>query len=402
MTIVFYISGHGFGHASRDIELINALRERRPDLRIIVRTSAPKWLFDLTVRPTGLEPRASGAEGPGVSPVNQFDYHHLETDTGIAQIDSLHLDVDETVHRARTFMKSFDDRVAEESAFLRHVDADLVVADLPALGMAAATAANLPSIGLGNFTWDWIYSAYPGTGDLVDAIGGHYQGAELALRLPMHGGFSTFQSIRDLPFIARRSRRDPNDTRRAMGFPLGERLVLVSFGGYGLEGLNLDALSRLDGYIALVSGSVPLADLPDGLRGGRRGSLLPVDEPAMYAAGLRYEDVVRAVDVVVTKPGYGIIAECLANDSALLYTSRGHFIEYEVLTREAPRFLRTAYIGHADLFAGQWTSHLDALLAQPAPPEQPGVDGAEIAAEILLDRLDAQQPLASKLLESES
>ncbi len=63
----------------------------------------------------------------------------------------------------------------------------------------------------------------------------------------------------------------------------------------------------------------------------------------MYAAGLRYEDVVRAVDVVVTKPGYGIIAECLANDTALLYTSRGHFIEYDVLTRDAPRFLRTAY-----------------------------------------------------------
>jgi L-arabinokinase len=380
-TVVFYVSGHGFGHASRDIEVINALRERRPDLRVIVRTGAPKWLFDLTVR----------------QPV---EYHPLETDTGIAQIDSLHLDVNETVQQVRAFMRTFDDRATAESAFLRHEGADLVVADIPALGIAAATAADIPAIALGNFTWDWIYSAYPGTEDVVESIGGHYHGAELALRLPMHGGFSTFRSIRDLPFVARRSRLETREARQALGFPLDERLVLVSFGGYGLEGLDLDALTRLDGYVALVSGSVPLADLPEGLRGGRRGNLLPVDEPAMYASGLRYEDVVRAVDVVITKPGYGIIAECLANDAALLYTSRGPFIEFDVLTAESPNFLRTAYIDHASLFAGRWKESLDALLAQPAPREQPAVDGADVAAGLLLARLDEQQPQATELVEN--
>ena len=388
-TIVFYISGHGFGHASRDIEVINALRERRPDLRIIVRTSAPKWLFDLTVRQPK---REREREGPGVT------YYHLETDASIAQIDSLHLDVDETVRRVRAFMKTFDERVTAESAFLRHEDVDLVVADLPPLGVAAATAAAIASVALGNFTWDWIYSAYPETADVVESIGRHYRGADLALRLPMHGGFSTFRSIRDLPFIARRSRLDAREARKALGFPLDERLILVSFGGYGLEGLDLDALSRLDGYVALVSGSVPLADLPEGLRGGRRGNLLPLDEPAMYASGLRYEDVVRAVDVVISKPGYGIIAECLANDAALLYTSRGPFIEYDVLTAEAPKFLRAAYIDHANLFAGRWKESLDALLAQPAPPERPAVDGADVAARLLLAQLDEQQAQATELV----
>ena len=49
-VVVFYISGHGFGHASRDIEVINALLDRRPEVRVIVRTAAKRWLFDLTVR----------------------------------------------------------------------------------------------------------------------------------------------------------------------------------------------------------------------------------------------------------------------------------------------------------------------------------------------------------------
>ena len=104
----------------------------------------------------------------------------------------------------------------------------------------------------------------------------------------------------------------------------------------------------------------------------------------MYDRGYRYEDLVRAVDVVVTKPGYGIISECLANDTALLYTSRGDFREYQVLVDAMPKFLRCGFIDHADLFAGNWQPHLDALLAQPAPPTRPETNGAEVAADILL------------------
>ena len=131
--------------------MINALLASRDDLRIVVRTSAARWLFDLTVT------------GP-------VDLHRTDTDTGIVQIDSLHLDEEATVQRAREFMRTFDDRVEREAAFLSEVHASLVVSDLPPLGIAAAARASVPAAALGNFTWDWIYSAYPGTEDLVRAI----------------------------------------------------------------------------------------------------------------------------------------------------------------------------------------------------------------------------------------
>ena len=73
-----------------------------------------------------------------------------------------------------------------------------------------------------------------------------------------------------------------------------------------------------------------------------------------YDAGWRYEDLVAAVDVVATKPGYGIIAECAAHQTAILYTSRGHFVEYEVLVREMPRYVRSQFIPQEALFAGEW------------------------------------------------
>ena len=100
-----------------------------------------------------------------------------------------------------------------------------------------------------------------------------------------------------------------------------------------------------------------------------------------YAEGLRYEDVVAAADVVVTKPGYGIVAECIANDTAMLFTSRGRFVEYDALVAHMPRWLRCRYLERDDLLAGRWHATLRDLLAQPPPPERPRVDGAEVAVE---------------------
>jgi hypothetical protein len=53
-----------------------------------------------------------------------------------------------------------------------------------------------------------------------------------------------------------------------------------------------------------------------------------------------------------------------------------------------PQFLRCGFIDHPDLFAGKWQPHLDALLAQPDPPTRPATNGADVAADILLNILE--------------
>lgn len=371
-TLVAYISGHGFGHASRTIELLNAVADRAPGLRIVVRTAAAPWLFAATARPAVT-----------LSPV--------ECDTGAIQIDSLRLDEMETIRRAERFMATFAERVAAEATVLADEDASLVIADVPPLGIAAGKAAGRPTVLVGNFTWDWIYAAYPGGAALADRIGEVYATADLALRLPLHGGFATCRDIVDLPFIARRSRRDRDEVRRALGLPVDRRLALVSFGGYGVQHLDLHALADTPGYGIVMTATTVIDGVTLQSRGGL-GALVPLDEPGMYARGFRYEDVVKAVDVVVTKPGYGIIAECAANGAAMLYTSRGHFVEYDVLVAGMPRCLRAHYVDHATLLAGRWSPALDALLAQPDPPERADVSGADVAAEILLDILKDRSP----------
>ena len=66
--------------------------------------------------------------------------------------------------------------------------------------------------------------------------------------------------------------------------------------------------------------------------------------------GLTYQDVVAAADVVISKPGYGIVSECIANNTALVYTSRGRFAEYDVFVAEMPRVLRCRFLSQDDLW----------------------------------------------------
>ena len=358
-AIVFYISGHGFGHASRSIEVINALVDRRPGIEVVVRSSIAPWLVTLTARPS-------------------VRLESVQCDTGVVQIDSLHLDERDSIRRARAFMGTLPLRLATEMDRLKIINASLVVADLPPLGIAAAHAAGLPAVAFGNFTWDWIYSAYEDAGDVVEAIGDIYANTTRALRLPMWGGFATMPHVDDVPMVARRSQREPLEVRHALGLDPGARLALVSFGGHGTEQINLDALSKLNGFTAVMAGPSSASV---------KGSLVSLDEREFYARGFRYEDLVNAVDIVVTKPGYGIIAECVANTTALLYTSRGHFIEYDVLVTHIPRYLRSGFIDHDDLFAGRWEHHLETVLTQSPPPDGPPVNGADVCAEALLEML---------------
>jgi hypothetical protein len=348
VLLVHYISGHGFGHASRSIELLKAIVAARPDVRIVIKTAAPAWLCDAVA-------------GPAVTLVP------FEADPGVTQTDSLHIDELESARRAVAFYGRFDALADREGAFLRSSGATLVLGDIPPLAHAAAARAGLRSIAIGNFTWDWIYEGYEAFSreapQVIDRIREAYALATRALRLPMHGGFEAMAAVTvDIPFIARRSRREPADTRRKLGVPDDRPFVLASFGAYGL--------------------AAPFEDI------ARDQRLTILSPPALLGGGLFYQDAVAAADVVISKPGYGIVSECVASGTPLLFTSRGRFVEYDVFLAEMPRVLRCRFIPQDDLMAGRWRPHIEALLEQPPPPERARIDGARVAAHEILNLLN--------------
>lgn len=368
MSIVFYISGHGFGHASRDVEIINRLAVDASD-PIVIRSSVAPDLLARTLRvPYVLRPGAC--------------------DTGIVQASSIAHDDPATVAATIAFYSTYDARVAAEVARLADLDVSLIVGDIPPLAFATARALGVPSIAIGNFTWDWIYETHPGFlpsgAAALDQMRESYSRVDLALKLPFAGGFSICPRVERLPLVARHPTQSRAATRAHFALPAAARIALLSFGGYGLPALDLSTID-CHGPWTLVT--------TDRVTGDARH--LPhvhvLAETRFQDGPFRYEDLVAAVDVVVTKPGYGILSECLTSRTAMVYTSRGVFREYDVLVEAMPRLVRAGFLSQADLFAGRWRETIERVVALPPPPERIATNGAEVAAEKIKSEVRSQK-----------
>lgn len=371
MTLLFYISGHGFGHASRQVEIIRALSVRlrspqapAPHARIVIRSAVNPDLLRRTLDvPFELE--------PGVC------------DTGIVQRSSIEHDDEATVREAIQFYERYEERTSADVARAAALVPSLIVGDIAPLAFEVAERIGVPSVAIGNFTWDWIYEGHPGLPDqapwIPPLIRASYEKATHALELPFSGGFDIFPSSERIPLVARHSFAQKAQTRRHFGLRADARVALLSFGGYGLPQLDLAAIDcTADWTIVTTDRVTPTAGAPD--------HVMRIDERAFADGPFRYEDLVAAADVVITKPGYGILAECISTGTAMLYTSRGVFREYDLLVREMPRYVRSRFISQDDLLAGRWRDALNALVEQPAPPETMATTGAQAAAQFLLGR----------------
>ncbi len=360
-NVVFYVSGHGFGHSSRMAEVIRVLLRDHPGIAVTVKTSAPEWFYRESVP-------------------SPFRFLRRECDSGVVQSDSLSLDAQATLRHFAGLAGRSPAFVRAELSSFRRRRPDLIVGDIPPVAFLVAAAAGIPSLAVANFSWDWIYEPYaeryPEFRRLVPFIREAYGQSDCLLRLPFSGPMTAFKRAADLPLIARRSSLSRPRIRGILGLPRARKVVLLSFGGFWLGPEYYRQLSGLKGFVWIASERVG-----SGLEGIRNFNRAEVQR-----AGLSYPDLVRASDVVVTKPGYGILSECIANRTRMVYTSRGDFREYEVLVRGAKRYLPSAFIPQEKLKAGDLEEVLEKVLAMPDNFPALPLDGAKKAAEIIVKR----------------
>ncbi len=358
--LAVYVSGHGYGHATRTAEVLRALRAHARQLRIVVSTSAPRFLF----------------EAPAGAPL---ELRPSATDVGLVQKDALEIDAEATVAAWRAFTVGWEACVTAEACWLRAAGARLVLGDIPPLAFAAAAAAGIPSVALGNFSWDWIYAHlsrhHPALGGAAAWAREAYRRTTLLLRLPFAGDLSAFHRVEDVPFVARRPMVDKREARKRLGLD-ARPAVLFSFGGIGMSRLGPGALQELSAYQVLLTGRVDDSRRPAHVR--------VLDAAALETAGLSYPDLVGASDVVVTKPGYGIVTDCIAARTRLVYTERGDFPEYPIMVAEMGRYLPAVHASNEAVREGRLEKPLAEVLAMPFPGP-PDLNGAAAVASRLLD-----------------
>ncbi|MGE4607215.1 MAG: hypothetical protein AAEJ52_10775 [Myxococcota bacterium] len=355
-SILFYVSGHGFGHATRIAALIEAVCARS-DRTVAVRSEAPHWIF------TSRAPQVSCSSAP--------------IDVGVLQPNGLDVDLTASLDAHEAFGAGWEDAIEREARWISEAGAELVVADIPALAFEAAQRAGVRAVGVGNFGWDWILDAYtaaePRWSPIVERHRAAYSTADHLYRLPLADDMSAFPYITDVPLLVNRSRLDVGECRRAAGIAANEqrRIVLVSFGGLGPSAVAANADTDLDGYLFVGIGPRP---------SGFGGEWLDVTSPV----AIPHEQLICAADAVLGKPGFSTVAEILAHERRFLFMSRDHFREDEVLVRELSGQACAREMPRDDFASGRWRPHLDALFDQPAPAPAPPTDGADQIANALL------------------
>lgn len=344
-SVVFYVSGHGYGHATRAALVLERLRAAVPGLEAHVRSSAPARLFAAT----GAALSAGDEEPP------------------LVQRGGLDVDWEASLTAHLAALRRRPAAAAAEAAWLASVRPALVLSDVPSLACEAAAKAGVPSYLVSNFTWDWVLGErakddprwIPVTERMADAYGL----AAGAWRLPGSGGFATVKGASDAGLVARRSARARTEARAALGIPAdGKPLVLVSFGGFGA------ALPRLDDPALGAYRFAGFGPKPAGLA----AEWTPLEE----SPALPHAESVAACDVLVCKPGYGTFAEGAAHGARLLYVHRPGYAEARALVDWFAPVTASRELPREDFEAGRWAAGLASLLAAPARPPVRS-DGAE-------------------------
>ncbi|MBI5062907.1 MAG: hypothetical protein HZB87_05450 [Desulfatitalea sp.] len=355
-AIAYFISYHGFGHASRAAAVMAALTRLLPGVRLELFTDCPAWIF------------SDSLSVP-------FGHHPLRADIGLVQHSPLEEDPAATVRALDAWLPWDATQIDSLCQTVRGLNCRIVVSDISALGLAVARGAGLPGVLIENFTWDFIYAAYfsaaPGLRVHSDFFQRIYAQADLHLQTePLCRPAAGAKRVAP---IAREPRTEPEEIHRRLKIPAAAPMVLLSMGGVPDQFQFLSRLpERIDAYIVIPGANNMSSPHPKVI-------LLPTH------SGYFHPDLLQAADLLIGKAGYSTIAEAFLTGTPFGYIPRPQSPESPALERFIQTHLSSHPITAEAYKAGSWLALLPALLKLPRgkPVEE---NGADTVARLLMEK----------------
>lgn len=297
MCLVAYVSGHGFGHSSRQVEI---LRRLPLDIPLVVKSTAPEWFWRQEV-------------------ARPFEFVPTAYDVGCLQTTSLQVDAHATLAAWHDINARNQSRWADEVHDLRERRARVVVTDVASFPLTVAAHLGIPGFCVANFTWADIYAGLAdvalGFAPVVAQLEREYAQATSLLDADLSLPMPYFARRERIGLVARpcNSRRD--DLVRQLNLDPDRKLALVYAGNWGLP-LPWERLQTFADwhFLSFLPPPVPVANLS-----------------VVAQTAFRHADVVASVNLVVSKAGYGLVGECLSAPTPLLYCPRADFAEHAAL-----------------------------------------------------------------------
>ncbi|MEW6164736.1 MAG: hypothetical protein AB1642_06715 [Pseudomonadota bacterium] len=345
------ISAHGLGHLAQSAPVLNRLGELLPDLRLTLRSALSADRLRQRLR---------------------IPFEHLAGagDFGFVMHDALRIDLPATAAAYRSAHAGFPMRVAREAEMLKQLGVDAVCANVAYLPLAGAAWAGLPAVALCSLNWADLYAHYFGADAIHAEMLAAYRSAAF-LRVTPGMPMPELANQRDIGPIAEHGRdRRAELAQKVSPGGTATRVVMIALGGIPTR-LPVERWPVLADTHWLV---------PAAWRPARD------DFHAIEDFDWPFVDLLRSVDAIVAKPGYGTFAEAVRNGAAVIYQKRDDWPEQDCLVEWLHAHGRCAEIGADDLAAGRLEPAL-ASCRQAAVPPALTFDGAEAAARFIANLL---------------
>ena len=393
MKIAYYVSGHGFGHATRTL----------PSVRELSGISEQIWLCC---------PHALFLFPPDT--FNGQVKHRQITSSldGVVQKDAITLDVDATRSMIFGYMNEYESFLAGEKAWLKHQNIDVVLSDAAFVPLMAASSIGIPAIVVTNFVWDSIYDSLLAhdfeTQEWRVKVSECYRMASW-FRMPgwiespsfkgvavVNQPVNTERFVIDIPPVVRSPSKDYTrdhvlstlervHSKAWTGITAetlrNRKILLVAFGGHKL----IDYTSTASLVPSTEHWAVLIAGVPDKPRIiSTQPLILTLDSKH---PSISFPDLTAASEVVLTKLGYGTCGECIAAQTPLVYVRREGFVEEEGLLRlmNDDRYGKGLVLELAkhEFQAGNWRRVIEQASLMKRPATCTSLNGKQVIAALV-------------------
>lgn len=362
LSIAYFVTSHGFGHAARALAVMNAIYARWPFVRFEIFTLTPEWFFGNTLKAP-------------------YTYHCIQTDVGLIQTSPLHADLEKTTEALEAFLP-FDEKHMEELAESTcAAQCHLVISDISPLGITVAKHAGIASVLVENFTWDWIYEAYavkyPRFQKHIDVLGEYFGNADLRIQAAPVCNFNNGHLC--TPPISRAPVTESRLTRERLGISEQTKMVLITMGGISSNLPFIERLPTVDENICFVVPGTAM-NLPDD--GTKQGNVIFLPQNSAFY----HPDLVQAADAVVGKVGSSTLAEVFHAGVPYGFIPRLDFRESPVLKAYIDRNMVGIEFSETEFSSGAWLKRLPELLQLPKRTKKES-NGADVAADYICNYL---------------
>lgn len=358
-----YLSDEGFGHIVRQRAIIHALKKLHPELEITLQTSKHIAFAQGNVEAEHFVDR-----------FNNIVWHKREDSAP---------DVDQIRDYYQDYRTRSEQFIQEEQSDFDH---QFVISDFVYEGFEVAQQHGIPSFGVAHFTWDWFFSKlYPPalSNDLLHYFFGLAHKAD-TLFFPPFTPPEILQHYQanamEVPFIVR-----SDVSHKSWPADAKEFKILIMDSGAGLVRRHLE--KAIEG--------VRETDFPEVTFGVMEGIEINLPNVFRIPKDQLLVDYVQGANLIIGRPGFNTISECIAFRVPMLLVSESMNpeMEHNVVELEQRKF---GYFVALDDFHHRFREVLEDFLANQYDDlakamrnHDMKMNGAERVAEHILNRIHA-------------